>query len=140
MALPKAAEYSAEATEKALAICMAKCAKLVDSMRVAKPAEAERMRSLLGEIIKATPKLALDFKRKMLFDAVACERNANVRAADGALNLAMEKARADSKIERNRLAGEARNFCNKAIALGAPATIRDTLNRKIEIIMMTGRA
>lgn len=140
MALLKAAEYSAEATEKALAACMAKCTKLVESMRAAKPAEVERSRALLGEIIKATPILALEFKRKMMTDALACERNANARAADAALTLAMEKARADNKIERNRLVGEARNFCNKAIALGAPASIRETLNRKIEVIMMSGRA
>ena len=138
MALPVAVDYRAEAKEKALAICVAKCTKLVESMRLAKPAEVERMRALLLEIIKGTPTLPLEFKRKMMNDALACERNANIRAADAALTMAMDQARKDSKFERSRLIGEARNFCNKAISLGAATSYRETLNRKIEVIMMTG--
>lgn len=127
-----------EAEKKMLAACMGECSKLVASMSTQKPAEAERSKARLDDIIKRTPKLPVEFKRKVLTDARSHECMANTRAADAALQAALEKARKDDESERNRLVAEARNFCNKAIALGAASSFRATANRKIEIIMMTG--
>jgi len=72
-------------------------------------------------------------------DARNFECIANTRAADAALQGALGKARQDDGMERNRLVGEARRFANKAISLGADSSFRASLNRKIEIIMMTGK-
>ena len=127
-----------EAEKKLLAASMAECSKLVASMRTQKPGEAERSKTRLDEIIKHAPKLPMEFKRKVLTEARSLECMANTRAADTALQSALEKARKDDEGERNRLVAEARNFCNKAIALGAASSFRATANRKIEIIMMTG--
>jgi|HubBroStandDraft_6_1064221.scaffolds.fasta_scaffold986499_1 hypothetical protein len=127
-----------EAEKKLLAACMAECSKLLATMRTQKPVDAERSKAKLDEIVKRTPKLPLEFKKKLLTDARSFECIANTRAADAALQLALEKARKDDQTERNRLVSEARNFCNKAISLGAASSFRATANRKIEIIMMTG--
>lgn len=128
-----------EAEKKLLESIQAECRKLVDIMRTAKPADAERLKTRLDDIIKATQKLPLEFKRRILSDARNCESMANMRAADTALQAAMGCARHDDATERNRLVGDARGFANKAIALGADSTFRAAVNRKIEIIMMTGR-
>jgi hypothetical protein len=127
-----------EAEKKLLAACMMECNKLLATMRTQKPAEAERSKAKLDEIVKRTPKLPLDFKKKLLTDARSFECIANTRATDTALQLALERARKDDLTERNRLVGEARNFCTKAISLGAASSFKATANRKIEIIMMTG--
>ena len=127
-----------EAEKKLLAACMAECSKLVESMRMQKPVDAERSKARLDAIVKQVPKLPADFKKKILGDARNFQCIANTRAADAALQLALEKARKDDETERNRLVGEASNFCNKAMALGAASSFRSIVKRKIEIIMMTG--
>lgn len=138
MSPSKQANDKIEAEKKALAACMAECSKVLESMRLAKPVDAERIKSQLDAIIKRVPKLPMEFKRKLLTDARTFECIANTRAADSALTIALEKARKDDSTERNRLVGEARNFCAKAISLGADPSFRTIANRKIEIIMMTG--
>ncbi len=127
-----------ELEKKMLAASMAECTKLVESMRTQKPPEAERSKARLDDMVKVHTKLPPDFKRKILTDARNYECIANTRATDAALQLALEKARKDEETERNRLVGEARNFCAKAMSLGAATSFRATANRKIEIIMMTG--
>ena len=134
----KVASDQAEAEKRALAACMVECNKVLETMRAAKPADAERSKARLDDIVKRVPKLPVDFKRKLLADARNFQCLANTRATDNALQLALDKARHDDLPERNRLVGEARNFCNKAISLGADSTFRAIANRKIEIIMMTG--
>ncbi|MGO8916380.1 MAG: hypothetical protein ACLQJR_10770 [Stellaceae bacterium] len=128
-----------EAEQKALAASMAACEKMLDGMRAAPPAEAERIKTRLDDALKSNSKLPMEFKRKTLAAARSFECMANTRAADAALNQALAKARTDDLTERNRLVSEARAFCNKAASLGADAHFRSTLNRKIEIIMMTGQ-
>jgi len=127
-----------EADERALAAAMAQCTKLVQSMRLVTPADAERTVLLLAEFVKHTPKLPLEAKRKLLADARALECAANMRATDAALHLALEKARENAPADRNRLIGEARRFCSKAASLGAEPGFKLAARRKIEIIMMTG--
>jgi len=131
-----AAKLAAE--KKLLDACVAECTKLVQSMRTQSPLDAARNKSKLDAVIKSVPKLPMDVKRKLLEEARGFECIANTRAADAALQRALEKARKDDEAERNRLVGEARNFCNKAMSLGAASSFRATVNRKIEIIMMTG--
>lgn len=128
-----------EAEQKVLAASMAACDKMLEGMRTAPPAEAERIKTRIDEALKSNPKFPMDFKRKTLAAARAFECMANTRAADTALNQALHKAREDDLKERNRLVAEARTFCNKAASLGADAHFRTTANRKIEIIMMTGQ-
>jgi hypothetical protein len=131
-------EAKREAEKRALDAAMASCVKLVESMREAKPADAARSKSRLDEMIKATPKLPLEFKRKISAEARKFECFANMRAADDALKLAADKAHHDERGERNRLVSEARGFCNRASSLGAEPEFKTIANRKIEIIMMTG--
>lgn|SRR5512146_3237653 len=138
MSLAAQLKMQREVDERALAAAMAQCAKLVESMRLVKPADAERTALLLAEFVKHTPKLPLEFKRKLLAQARALECAANMRATDAMLHLALEKAREGATAERNRLIGEARRFCSKAAALGAEPGFKLAAQRKIEIIMMTG--
>jgi hypothetical protein len=138
MLMTNPAQNKQEADKKILAACMAECTKLLETMRTQKPADAERSKARLDEVIKRVPTLPVEFKKKAMADARGFECIANTRAADAALQLALEKARKDDIEARNRLVGEARNFCNKAISLGAIASFRAIANRKIEIIMMTG--
>lgn len=138
MLMTNEATNKQEAEKKLLAACMAECTKLVESMRMQKPTDAERSKTRLDEVVKRVPNLPMEFKRKVLADARNFECIANTRACDAALQLALEKARKDDIPARNKLVGEARNFCNKAMSLGAIPSFRATANRKIEIIMMTG--
>ncbi|HKT18167.1 MAG TPA: hypothetical protein VJR47_09005 [Stellaceae bacterium] len=138
MTLAAQLEIKRETEKRALAAAMAQCWKLVHSMSEAKPAEAERTSHLLGEMVKHMPKLPLEFKRKMLANARGFECAANMRAVDGALRLAFEKARHGEPAERNRLLAEARKFRSKAMRLGAEANFEIAAERKIEIIMLTG--
>ena len=131
-----AARLAAE--KKLLDACIAECTKLVESMRTQSPRDAEHSKTKLDTIIKRVPKMPMEMKRKLSADARSHECIANTRAADAALQKALENARKDDEAERNRLVGEARNFCNKAMSLGAASSFRTTANRKIEIIMMTG--
>ena len=138
MTLAAQLEMKHEAEKRALSAAMARCWKLVHSMSEAKPAEAERTSQLLGEMVKQIPKLPLEFTRKMLADARGFECASNMRAVDGALRLAWEKARRGEAAERNRLLAEARKFRSKAMGLGAEANFELAAERRIEIILMTG--
>jgi hypothetical protein len=128
-----------EAEKRLLAQAMAECEKQLESMRMASPAEAERIKSRLDDKMKNNKKLPTDFKRKMAAAAREFECAANMRAADAVLKQAPQTARVDNDKERNRLVSEARTFCSKATSLGADAQFRATVNHKIEIIMMTGQ-
>lgn len=128
-----------EAEKRLLAAAMAECDKMLEGMRMASPAEAERIRTRLDDRMKGNAKLPMDFKRKTLEAARGFECMANMRATDAALHQALHMARGDELIERNRLVSEARAFCGKATSLGADQHFRSTVNHKIEIIMMTGQ-
>lgn len=127
-----------EAQQKLIDAIKLDCSKLVETMRLAQPTEAERVKTRLDEVIKHHVELPMDFKRKILADARALECDSNTRAADVVLQAALSKAKQDNMVERNRLVGLARNYANKAISLGADSSFRATLKRKIEIVMMTG--
>jgi hypothetical protein len=127
-----------EAEQKIIEAVKVQCNKLLESMRPVQPAEAERIKTRLEETMKCCAKLPMDFTRKVQSDARAHECTSNTRAAAVALQAAMTKAKEDDMNERNRLVGQAREYANKAISLGADASFRSTLNRKIEIIMMSG--
>jgi hypothetical protein len=137
--MPTAAELAKrEAEQRLIETIKLECSKLVETMRLAQPTEAERIKTRLDEVIKRSTKLPMDFKKKILTDARSFECISNTRAADVALHAAMSKAKQDDMIERNRLVGQARGYANKAVSLGADPSFRATCNRKIEIIMMTG--
>ena len=138
MTLAAQLEMRHEAEKRALSAAMTRCWKLVHSMAEARPAEAERTSQLVGEMVKQIPKLPLEFKRKMLANARSFECASNMRAVDGALRLAWEKARLGEPAERNRLLAEARKFRSKAMRLGAEANFETASDRRIEIILMTG--
>jgi len=138
MTIASHATLPRDAEQKLIDGAKAECNRLVQSMRTAPPEEAARLKTLLDENLKHYKQLPLAFKRDMLAAARACECFANTRAADAALNAAMVKAREDDVPERNRLVGQARGFANKAMTLGADAAFRAVLNRKIEIIMLSG--
>ncbi len=138
MTLANPLDVKREAEKRALDAAMERCTKLVESMRLANPADAARSKARLDEVIKATPKLPMDFKRRISAEARKFECFSNMRATDDALKRASEKARHDELGERNRLVGEARGFCSKASSLGAEPEFKTIANRKIEIIMMTG--
>jgi len=127
-----------DAEERLIEAIKLECRKLIDAMRLAQPSEAERQRARLDEVIKHCAKLPMEFKRDILAQARGLECTSNTRAADIALHAAMRKAKEDDVAERNKLVGQARNYANKAISLGADPSFRTTVNRKIEIIMMTG--
>jgi hypothetical protein len=139
MSFAEDAAKKREAEQRLLDAAMAECSKMLESMRMAPPAEADRIKTRLDERMKSNSKLPMDFKRKTLEAARAFECAANMRATDTALKQAMHKAHGDDLIERNRLVGEARTFCNKAASLGADEHFRTTVNHKIEIIMLTGQ-
>ncbi len=137
--MPTAVETAKnEAEERLIAAIKLESRKLIESMRLAQPSEAERLRTRLDEVIKHCTKLPADFKRDILAEARNLECTSNTRAADVALQAAMRKAKEDDAAERNRLVGQARTYANKAISLGADPAFRATVNRKTEIIMMTG--
>ncbi len=138
MSPPSAQMNKRELEKKMLASAMVECSKLLETMRMAKPADAERIKARLDETVKRVPNLPMDFRRRLLSEARNFECRSNTRAADAALTLALDKARLDDVPERNRLVGEARNFVNKAASLGADPSFRSVAKRKIEIIMMTG--
>jgi hypothetical protein len=138
MSLATDAAKKREAEQKVLAAAMAACDKMLESMRAAPPAEAERIKTRIDDALKSNPKFPMDFKSKTLSAARSFVCMANMRAADTALGQALHKARTDDVPERNRLVSEARAFCAKATSLGADTHFKATANRKIEIIMMTG--
>jgi hypothetical protein len=139
--MPTAVETAKnEAEERLLAAIKTESRKLIDSMRLAQPSEAERLRTRLDEVLKHATKLSMDFKRDILAEARNLESTANTRAADVALQAAMRKAKENDAAERNKLVGQARGYASKAISLGADPAFRATVDRKIEIIMMTGNA
>ena len=126
-------------TEKILVEAfIVQCAKVLASMRDVSPVQAERIRGRLDDVLKDCPLLPLELKRKMQEEARVYERAANTRATDVALQEAMHKAKEDDKMERNRLVGEARLYCRKAVSLGADDDFQHAVKRKIENIMMTG--
>lgn len=133
-----ATDAAKQAEQKLIEAVKLECSKLIEKMRLAQPTEAERLKSRLDEVVKQCAKLPMDFKKKILTDARAMECTSNTRAADVALQAAMGKAKQDDMLERNKLVGQARGYASKAISLGADPSFRATVNRKIEIIMMTG--
>jgi hypothetical protein len=138
MSLAQDLERKKEFEKKVIEAASAECQRLVEAMRMALPEEFERLRPRLDETIRRCPKLPIPFKRRMFNAARHYECTANTRAADRSLNEALSRARSDDVQERNRLVGEARRYANMATRLGADTGFRTTLNRKIEIILMTG--
>jgi hypothetical protein len=121
-----------------LAACRQECAKLVESMREARPDQAERIRVRLNDLFKSQPKLASDFKRKTLATARIHECAVYTRAVDAKLHESMTRAKANDLEARNRLVGEANAFARKAALCGAGDDFQAAVERRIEIIMMTG--
>ncbi len=136
--MPTVTDVAREAEEKLLEAVKAECRKLIEMMRLAQPTEAERIKARLDDVLKRSTKLPLELKRKILADARSLECTSNTRAADVALHAAMRKAKENDASERNRLVGQARRYANKAIALGADPSFHAAVNRKVEIIMMSG--
>jgi ribosomal protein L16 Arg81 hydroxylase len=127
-----------ELEKKRLEAAQVECRQLLGAMREVQPAAAEQIKSRLDALFKRHPKLPLDFKHKILTDARSHECVSNMRAADAALHQALSAARHDDHEVRNRMVSEARIFSSKASALGANKEFKAAVQRKLEIVMMTG--
>jgi hypothetical protein len=127
-----------QAEQKAIEACQLECTKLVESMRELLPAPAAKIKAQLDELLNSQPKISADFKRETLAMARVHECAANTRAVDACLNDAIAKAKANDLDARNRLVGAANAFARKASLLGADAKFQSAVDRRIEIIMMTG--
>ncbi len=138
MLSPSEAATKQELEKKLIETFIAQCTKVLGTMRDVPPEQAERIRERLNDVLEDCPHLPLDFKRQTKTAAKSYECAANMRATDIALQEAMHKAKEDDKAERNRLIGEARLLCRKAVALGAGDDFQHAVRRKIENIMMTG--
>jgi len=128
----RAAEQAA--IEQAKHVCKVELAKMHD----ASPEEAERLGKWLKERCGQDKVLPFDFKRKLLERARLYECNANMRAADKALHIALRLAAEEHMTERGAKLGEGRKYFSKACALGAGDDFRKAAQRLIENIMMTG--
>jgi hypothetical protein len=124
--------------KKLIEAFIAQCTKMLGTMREVPPEQAGRIRERLDDALDDCPNLPLEYKRRTKAAAKSYECAANMRATDIALQEAMHKAREDDKLERNRLIGEARLLCRKAVSLGAGEDFQHAVKRKIDNIMMTG--
>jgi|AGTN01.2.fsa_nt_gi hypothetical protein len=117
---------------------MRSCKEELFKMHEATPEEAERLGKWLKERCQEDKTLPLDFKRKVLERARTYECNANMRAADHALHVALRLAAEEHMVERAQKLGEGRRYFSKALALGAGTDFRAAAQRLIENIMLTG--
>jgi hypothetical protein len=138
MLSPSEAATKQDIEKKLIDTLVAQCTKMLGTMREMTPDQAERIRERLNDVLEDCPRLPPDFKRRTQAAAKSYECAANMRATDIALQEALHKAKEDDKVERNRLIGEARLLCRKAVALGAGDEFQHAVKRKIENIMMTG--
>lgn len=127
-------ELEKQAQERAMQSCKEELSK----MREASPDEAERINKWLKDRCTEDKSLPLDFKRKLLERARLYECNANMRAADVALHVALRMAAEEHMVERAQKLGEGRRYFSKACTLGAGEDFRRAAQRLIENIMMTG--
>ena len=138
MLSPSEAAIKQEIEKKLIDSFIAQCAKMLGEMREVSPERAERIRERLNDALEDCPRLPAEFKRRTQAAAKSYECAANMRATDLLLQEALHKAKEDDKLERNRLIGEARLVCRKAVSLGASEEFQHAVRRKIENIMMTG--
>jgi hypothetical protein len=132
-----AARAKQDADREALQRLMAMITDEAGQMRTASPADAERMHARLKE--RCTDKrLPGDFKKRILDQARAFERDANMRAADRELALAVALAASENMPLRALKLNEGRKFFAKACSLGADEEFRRATQRLIDTIMMTG--
>jgi len=132
-----AAKAKQDADRQALERLMAAIGAEADQMRSASPAEAERIHAKLKE--RCTDKrLPGDFKKRILDRARTFERDANMRAADRELAIAVAMATSENMPLRALKLNEGRKFFSKACSLGADDEFRRATQRLIDTIMMTG--
>jgi hypothetical protein len=127
-----------EAEEKLLDAFMTQCGKILDSMRDASPAEAERIKLRLEDALKSCPHLPMVFQQNTMVVARAYECSANMRAAGVVLQQALHLARDDDWNGRNGRVAAGRLLSSRAIALGANQNFQDAVRHKVENIMLTG--
>lgn len=127
-----------EAEKAAIERSKQHCRDELKKMRAATPEEAERIAKALKDHCGYDKRLPLDFKRKALELAREYERNANMRAADKALHMALRLAAEEHLVERAQKLGEGRRYFSKACTMGADEDFRMAAQRLIENIMLTG--
>ncbi|MTJ80560.1 MAG: hypothetical protein F8N37_06020 [Telmatospirillum sp.] len=111
--------------------------ELLEKMRDASPADAERFHQMIKDLCKDKT-LPVEFKRKAMDYARSYECNANMRGTDSLLRDAMRLAAAEHMKERGQKLSEARKLYGKACTLGADQDFRKAAQRLMETIMMTG--
>jgi len=132
-----AAKAKQEADRQALERLMAAISEEVARMKTAGPGEAERMHARMKE--RCTDKrLPGDFKKRILDQARAFERDSNMRATDQILAAAVALAASENMPLRTAKLNEGRKLFSKACQLGADEEFRKATQRLIDTIMMTG--
>jgi hypothetical protein len=126
-----------EEERQAIERAMASARELLAQLRDSSPSEAERLHDRLKNAC-TDRQLPLDFKRGILERARAYECNANMRACDQGLRLAMRFASGEQMKERAQALSDARKYFGKACMLGADQEFRKAAQRLIDTIMMTG--
>ncbi len=116
---------------------VAACRAELASMRNAHPKDAERIAERVKEKLKDS-RLPFEFRRKAGEVARRLERDANMRATDGALRWAATFARAEKMKDRAKSLAEARRYLSRAVMLGADKAFQHAANREIEAIMLSG--
>lgn len=127
-----------EAERIAVERAMQSCRDDLKKMHDATPDQAEQMNKMLKDRCGQDKHLPFDFKRKVLERARLYECNANMRAADTALHVALRLAADEQMVQRAQKLGEGRRYFSKACMLGADADFRAAAQRLMENIMMTG--
>lgn len=133
----RAKNARAEAERRLLEQRMARIVEALRKMPDTSPADAERLHRQIKGLCtdKALP---IEFKRQSLEWARVHERNANMRETDRALRTASRVATWEQMRERGPAMNEARKFYAKACLLGADEDFRRAVQRRFDIIMLTG--
>lgn len=117
---------------------MERCNKLLNNMVDCKPADAERYRSMIRDILKSDKTVSMDFKTMCYDTSRERECNAHMREVDRLLHRAMELSALERLKERNQKVGEARKAFGKACGLGADDDFRQAFQNAVDNIMLSG--
>lgn len=134
-------EQDRDAQRRQIEQKMEKVKQEIDRMRVAAAAiklqDVERQYKALITVFsdKTIPR---DFVSEQTDIAKQIAQNTAARACDAALMAAREAAMVKNDKEKNKQVGVAKEHLKKAIEFGADQTIRDIVQKKIDIISETG--
>ena len=132
-----AAKAKQEAERQAVENLKAAISNEVAAMKTAGPGEAERMHARMKDRCN-DKRLPGDFKKRILDQARAFERDANMRATDQMLAVAVAMAASENMPLRAAKLNEGRKLFSKAVSLGADEEFKKATQRLIDTIMFTG--